>query len=126
ARDAAGKLALLLGGHRGDRPRHHLAALRHIALQQLHVLVVDLRRFIAGERTSLAPAIEGAAGLGLRHAHQEPSSLPPAFSTSTGARASRGVKSRSRSRYSRLPPPPRPKPRSPRSRSPRSRSPRPP
>src|SRR3990172_9626292 len=104
ALDRTGELALLLGGNCGDPARHHLAALGHVALQELHVLVVDLRRLIAGEGTGLAPAIEGAARLHLRHAHQE--SSPPSMastvstsaSTSTGTRASRGAKSRSRSR----------------------------
>ena len=61
ALDRPGKLPLLLGGNRGDPARHDLAALRNVALQQLHVLVVDLRRLIAGERAGLAPAVEGAA-----------------------------------------------------------------
>ena len=59
--DRARKLTLLLGRDRGDAARHDLAALRDVALQQLHVLVVDLRRVGAGERAGLAAAEEGAA-----------------------------------------------------------------
>src|SRR5262245_20597441 len=51
--------ALLLGRHRGDAARHHLAALRHEALQQAHILVIDLRRVRPGEWAGLAPAEEG-------------------------------------------------------------------
>src|SRR4051812_22452737 len=61
--DRARKLALLLGRDRGDAARHDFAALRDIALQQLHVLVVDLRCVGAGERTGLAAAEERAASL---------------------------------------------------------------
>src|SRR5664279_2145162 len=42
--DRLRQFALLLGRHRGDAARYDLAALRHVALQQLDVLVVDLRR----------------------------------------------------------------------------------
>ena len=43
------------------RRRHDLAALGDEALQQLHVLVVDLRRIGAGERAGLLAAEEGTA-----------------------------------------------------------------
>src|SRR3546814_5480265 len=56
--DGLGEDALLLGRHRGDAARHDLAALGNEALQQLHVLVVDLRRVGAGERAGLAAAEE--------------------------------------------------------------------
>src|ERR1700755_2177908 len=59
ALDRLGELALLLGRDRGDAARHDLAALRDEALQQAHVLVVDLRRIGAGERAGLAAAGEG-------------------------------------------------------------------
>src|SRR5208282_5232420 len=59
--DRLRQLTLLLGRHRGDAARHDLAALRHVALQQLDVLVVDLRRIGARERTGLAPAEERPA-----------------------------------------------------------------
>src|SRR5687767_14630835 len=60
--DRLGELALLLGRHRRDAARHDLAALGHVALQELHILVVDLRRVGAGERTGLAPAEERTPG----------------------------------------------------------------
>src|SRR5213594_3905297 len=59
ALDGLGEDALLLGGDRGDAARHHLAALGDVALQQLHVLVVDLGRVRAGERAGLAAPEEG-------------------------------------------------------------------
>src|SRR5665213_1000232 len=58
ALDRLRQFALLLGGYRGDAARHDLAALRDKALQQLHVLVVDLGRVRAGERAGFAPAEE--------------------------------------------------------------------
>src|SRR5919106_1059387 len=61
ALDRLRQIALLLGGHRGDPPRHDLAALGHEALQQLDVLVVDLGRIRAGERAALAPPEERPA-----------------------------------------------------------------
>src|SRR6185436_519398 len=64
--DGAGELALLAGRDRGDAARHELAALGDVAAEEPRVLVVDLRRVIAGERTGLAAAMEraprGAAG----------------------------------------------------------------
>src|SRR5450759_5754049 len=53
--DRLRQFALLLGRYRGDAARNDLAALRHVALQQLDVLVVDLRRVGAGKRTGLPP-----------------------------------------------------------------------
>src|SRR5690349_23240347 len=54
--DRLRELALLLRRHRGDAARHDLAALRNVTLQELHVLVVDLRRVGARERAGLAAA----------------------------------------------------------------------
>src|SRR5262245_38455712 len=59
--DRLGQQPLLLGGNGGDAAGDDLAALGQEALEQLHVLVVDLRRLIAGEGTGLAPAEEGTA-----------------------------------------------------------------
>src|SRR5262245_20655321 len=64
ALDGLGEGALLLGRHGGDAARHHLAALRDVALQQLHVLVVDLGRVGAGERAGLAAPEEGPPARG--------------------------------------------------------------
>src|SRR5690348_2256952 len=61
ALDRLRELALLLGRHRGDAGGHDLAALGDVTLQQLHVLVVDLRRIGARERAGLAAAEEGTA-----------------------------------------------------------------
>ena len=79
-----------LARHRGDARRHDLAALGNVALQELHVLVVDLRRVIAGERAGLAAAEEGPAGGGLR-AHTG----APSLSVSTAAAAVFGRRPRS-------------------------------
>src|SRR5690606_23746644 len=61
ALDRLRELALLLDRNRRDAARHDLAALGNEALEQLHVLVVDLRRVRTGERAGLAPAVERAA-----------------------------------------------------------------
>src|SRR5689334_6637280 len=53
--------ALLLVRHRRDARRHDLAALGDEALQQLHVLVIDLRRVGAAERAGLLAAEERTA-----------------------------------------------------------------
>ena len=58
ALDRLRELALLLGRHRRDPARHDLAALGNVTLKELGVLVIDLRRVGAGERTSLAPPEE--------------------------------------------------------------------
>src|SRR5579885_993599 len=60
--DRLRELALLLGRDCSDAARHDLAALGDEALQQLHVLVVDLRRVGAGEGAGFAAAKEGAPG----------------------------------------------------------------
>src|SRR5690348_14064758 len=62
ALDGLGEFALLLRRHRGDAARHDLAALGHVTLQQLHVLIVDLRRIGARERAGLATAEERPTG----------------------------------------------------------------
>src|SRR5262249_18358687 len=59
--DGARKLTLLFCRYRGDTAWHDLAALGNVALQQLDVLVVDLRRIGAGERTALTPTEKRAA-----------------------------------------------------------------
>src|SRR3990172_11227293 len=87
ALDRTGELALLLGGNCGDPAWHHLAALGHVALQQLHVLIVDLRRLIAGEGAGLAPAVEGAPRRALRHAHVRSSSVSVPASSGTSMAA---------------------------------------
>src|SRR3984957_18956541 len=61
ALDRLRQFALLAGRDRGDARRHDLATLGDEALQQLHVLVVDLRRVGAGEGTGLPPAEKRAA-----------------------------------------------------------------
>src|SRR5262249_11975372 len=74
--DRGRELALLLRRHRSDAARHDLAALRDVALQELHILVVDLRRVRARERTRLAAAEERTArATTLRHAHRSYSSV---------------------------------------------------
>src|ERR1700677_4090752 len=60
----------LLAGRDGrDARRHDLAALGHEALQQLHVLVVDLGRVGAGERAGLLAAEKrtALAATGMAH-----------------------------------------------------------
>src|SRR5205807_577314 len=59
--DGARELALFLGGHGGDAARHDLAALGYVALQEPHVLVVDLGRVRPRKRTGLAAAEERPA-----------------------------------------------------------------
>src|SRR5258708_8947020 len=58
--DRLGKLALLLGRNRGNPARHDLAALGDEALQQLDILVVDLRRARSRERAGFAAPEERA------------------------------------------------------------------
>src|SRR5262245_34085755 len=123
ALDRLRELALLLRRYRSDAARHDLAALGDVALQQPRVLVVDLGRIGARERTGLAAAEERAACLGRCKAHGHYSSL--AGASPLGGRLSRSrsrkpplsrsrnpPRSRSRSRKpprsrSRKPPPPR-------------------
>src|SRR4051812_1779113 len=64
--DRLGEDALLQGRDRGDAGRHDLAALRHVALQQANVLVVDLGRVRAREGAGLATTLERTARLGGR------------------------------------------------------------
>src|SRR5712671_4621127 len=84
--DGGRKLALLLGRYRGDAARDDLAALRDVALQQLHVLVVDLGGVGARERTGLAATKERTAGCASGHAHRSYSSV----ATASAALSSRG------------------------------------
>src|SRR5258708_31773875 len=67
--DGPRQLPLLLGGHRRNPTRHDLAALGDIALQEPHVLIVDLRRIGAGKRTGLAAAKKWPTSLGGRKPH---------------------------------------------------------
>src|SRR5689334_14656915 len=78
ALDRLAELTLLLGGNGGDAARHDLATLGHEALEQAHVLVIDLRRVLARERARLAAAEERAG-----HQSRSPS------------RSRRGLRSRS-------------------------------
>src|SRR5262249_29719987 len=118
----ARELALLLGRARGDAAGHDLAALGDVALQQPHVLVIDLRGIVAGERPRLAAPEERPPHLGLGKGHR-PCSCPPrgVSLASRGGGASRprrcSPRSRSRSRK-----PPRSRSRKPKPRSSRSRS----
>src|SRR5712675_3789061 len=125
--DGGRKLALLLGRYRGDAARHDLAALRDVALQELHVLVVDLGGVGARERTGLAAAKERTACCASScHAHRSYSSVATASAglSSRGGRPSRwrGRSPRSRSPRSRSNPPPRSPRSNPPRRSSRSRS----
>src|ERR1700728_1406896 len=67
ALDGARELALLLGRHGGDPARHDLAALGHVAHQQLGILVVDLRRVRTRERAGLAAAEKRTACTSFSH-----------------------------------------------------------
>src|ERR1041384_2467448 len=60
--DGPGQLALFVGGYGGDPARHDLASLRDEALQQTHVLVVDLGRVRDREPARFAPAKEWPTG----------------------------------------------------------------
>src|SRR6185369_15391693 len=62
ALDGVGQDALLLVAHRGDAGGHDLASLGNEALQQLHILVIDLGCVIAGEGAGLLAAEERTAG----------------------------------------------------------------
>src|SRR6266852_1846144 len=122
ALDGARELALLLGGHRGDPARHDLAALGDVTLQQPHVLVIDLGRIGAGERTGLAAAEERPAGLRLGRCHGRHSSLVSGATSSPPSRGGRLSRSRRCSPRSRSRMPPRSRSRKPKPRSSRSRS----
>src|SRR5262249_52271990 len=73
--DGPRQLPLLLGGNRGNPTRHDLAALGHVALQEPHILVVDLRRIGAGKRAGLAAAKEWPTSLRWRKRHGRHSSV---------------------------------------------------
>src|SRR6201991_1924736 len=112
ALDRLGEFALLLLADGGDARRHDLAALGNVALQETHVLVVDLGRVGAGERAGLAAAVERAPGRDLVDVDHY--SAPPS-KPSRGRRGPRSPPSRSPKERG---------PRSPRSRSPNERGPR--
>src|SRR5918911_2406576 len=86
ALDRLRQLPLLLRRHGGDAPRHDLAALGDEALQQLHVLVVDLRRVGVRERARLAAPEEGAADGDVRRLGR-PAALRPALAALAAIRA---------------------------------------
>src|SRR6202021_2536931 len=71
ALDRLRELALFLCRDGGDAAWNDLAAFRYEPLQELDILVVDLRRIGAGERAALAAAEERPArSAGLRrHSH---------------------------------------------------------
>src|SRR3954467_10007073 len=112
ALDGAGKLTLLLRGHRGDAARHDLAALGDVTHQQLGVLVVDLRSIRARERAALAATEKRAACTSFSHCSYSPSVVVVVV-VSASSRGRRGPRS------PRKPPPSRSPPRKPPSRSPR-------
>src|SRR5262245_59631185 len=91
--DGARELALLLGRHGGEAARHDLAALRDVALEQAHVLIVDLGRTLAGERAALAPPEERPPCRLCLHGHQLLPSLPLPLDASRGGRGGRGPRS---------------------------------
>src|SRR3974390_1021807 len=64
--DGAGKLSLLLSRNRRYSAWYDLPTFGNIALQQSHVLVVDLRCIGAGEGTRLSASKEWPPGLLLR------------------------------------------------------------
>src|SRR6266849_962281 len=113
ALDRLRQLALLFGRDRGDAARHDLAALGDEALQQLHVLVVDLGRVRPREGARFAPPEEGpprrgpataaaAAAMTIAVAHSSTPSVigagAPSRSRSRSPKLRRGPRSRSRSR----------------------------
>src|SRR5947209_19858016 len=80
--DRAREFTLLLRRNGRDAARHDLAPFRDVTLQQLHVLVVDLRRVGAGERTGLTAAEERAASLRCGELHDAYSSAGAASASS--------------------------------------------
>src|SRR5260370_2269336 len=76
--DGPRQLPLLLGGHRRNPTRHDLAALGAIALQEPHVLIVDLRRIRAGNLTGLPPPKDYPTSLRWGKRHGWHSSVAPA------------------------------------------------
>src|SRR5579859_6271945 len=116
--DGLRQFALALRRDSGDAARHDFTALRDEPLQELDVLVVDLRRIGAGERAALATPEERTAAAAHLWGHGHDYS-----SVAASGSLSRGRRSRSRGRSPRSPRSPRSKrsPRSPR-RSSRSRS----
>src|SRR5690348_8355617 len=106
--DRLREFALLQGRHGADARRHDLAALRNEALQQLDVLVIDLRRMGPGERARFTPTEERPARLlaaaatfgAFAAADIVAHASPPSFSVgmpSRPSRSNRRLRSRSRS-----------------------------
>src|SRR5882757_6832794 len=89
ALDGAREFALLLGGDCGDAARHDLAALGHVAHQQLGILVVDLRRVRARERAGLAAAEKRTACTSFSHDAYSSTDAAGAASSSRGRRGPR-------------------------------------
>src|SRR6201990_2046670 len=85
ALDGAREFTLLLGGDGGDPAWHDLAALGHVAHQQLGILVVDLRRVRTCERAGLAAAEKRTACTSFSHCSYS-SSLLLASASSRGRR----------------------------------------
>src|SRR3954466_2782232 len=124
ALDGAGKLTLLLRGHRGDAARHDLAALGDVTHQQLGVLVVDLRSIRARERAALATTEKRAACTSFSHCSYSPSVVVVVVvsASSPGRRGPRSPRKPPPSRSPPRKPPPSRSPRKPPPRSSRSRS----
>src|SRR5258708_38930919 len=132
ALDRLRQLALLFGRDRGDAARHDLAALGDEALQQLHVLVVDLGRVRPREGARFAPPEEGpprrgpataaaAAAMTIAVAHSSTPSVIGAGAPSRSRSRSRSPKLR-RGRRAPARPPPAPPPPPPASPPPRGPS----
>src|ERR1700709_1385720 len=89
ALDRVGEQTLLLVRHRRDAAGHDLAALGDEALEQLHVLVVDLRRVGATERAGLLATEEGTALAAFAATAASPT--PAAFARAAIAAAAAGT-----------------------------------
>src|SRR5258706_12193022 len=92
ALDRLRKQALLARRDGGDAAWHDLAALGDEALQQLHVLVVDLGRIGAREGAGLLATKEGSSLTGLAHAKAS-------STATTGSAAPSGFSARSSRRF---------------------------
>src|ERR1700694_3212100 len=88
ALDGAREFTLLLGGDGGDAARHDLAALGHVAHQELGILVVDLRRIRTRERAGLAAAEKRTACTSFGH-----DSYPSTDAVASSSRGRRGLRS---------------------------------
>src|ERR1700733_529645 len=83
--DRVRQLALVLVRDRGDARRHDLAALGDVALEQLHILVVDLGRVGAGEGIGLLPAEERPARRVAVAATSPPLTVPTTIAVAAAA-----------------------------------------